>query len=344
MVFKFEVLGEKDFENCEVFINNCEDSIAQQTIAWQKVIRDVSSDTFIYFVVRNNNQLVGAIPAFIKKGIYGNIMNSIPYMGGYGGIVTNIIDSSEKDEIYKYLLNGMLEYAKKIECILVTIVTSPFSDEIELYKKFFKPDYVHEKFMQYIDLQKKFKYKRDIKRQINIAIENEIKICDNPSDENIKRFYTIHVKKMTELRAKIFPASFFEKVKEFMVPKNKAKFLFAEFKGKMVSGVLFVFHNNVIDYFISNSDSDFKNLYANSLLVDYAINWAKENGFRYWNWQSSRSKGDGVYLYKSRWGGEDGIHYYLTKVLGDISPLKIAGLEAVREEYKWYFVLPYDIF
>jgi len=340
-MIEVELLKTEDEDQYSEFLDKCEYSMAQHTLGWRSVIESITRDKSYYFVAKENGDLVGVLSTFIKENALGNIMNSIPFAGGYGGVVTiSNIKREKKEKIYKALIQEMICFAKNKQCVLVTITTPPFSRDINLYKVIFKPDYILENFMQYIDLNINLNYNRNVRWSIKKAINKEVYIKEDIQNRDIEQFYKIYKNNVSFLNAKLIPISFFKRVNAYL--NTNTKFLFAEYNGQLISGILLIFFNKIVDYFISSNDVNYKSFQANSLLIDYAINWAKKNGFKYWNWQSSPSRESGVYRFKAQWGSLDGEHYYLTKVLGDLTALKKCSVEQIKREYEWYYVIPYN--
>ncbi len=265
-------------------------------------------------------------------------MNSIPFAGCYGGVLTNL-KNDEKEKVYMALLNEMIRYAVGKECILASISTPPFSEDLELYETLFRPEYVMPNFIQYIDLKGSKNYHRNINRKVNKAIEVGVKITEVESSENLNAFYNIYKKRMMQVGAIMCPPNFFKIVKD--KANENTKFIFASYEGKMVSGMLLLYNNHIVDDFYATMDMDYNYTEANSLLTDYAIDWSRKKGVRYWNWQSLPAKESGAYTFKARWGSSEGMHYYLTKVLGDLTDLKKCSIEHIKKEFQWYFVMPY---
>ena len=75
-----------------------------------------------------------------------------------------------------------------------------------------------------------------------------------------------------------------------------------------------------------------------------ALDWAREAGYRYFNWQSSSSRTSGVYQFKQKWGSLEGQHHYLTRITGDITTLRQVPLDAIRAGYPWHYVMPFEQF
>jgi hypothetical protein len=338
-MIEVELLQPEDELEYKEFLISCDYSMAQHTLGWQNVVKNLLGDKFYYLIAKENGKIVGGLPISIKENERGNIMNSIPFAGGYGGIIAQN-NIRNREMIYEALLHEMISNAKENDCILISISTPPFSKDLNLYNALFKPDYILPNFIQYIDLGNPVNYERDIRRKIKKAVELGVEITEDDSSGNLQVFYDIYKTRVRQLNGKMYPPRFFEVVKKNA--NANSKFLFARYQGKIVSGILLLHSRRIVDDFIAVMDMDYSYTEANSLMIDCAINWARKKGFKYWNWQSLPSKDSGGYNFKARWGSLDSEHYYLTKVLGDLTALKKCGLEQIKKEYEWYFVMPYD--
>ena len=98
----------------------------------------------------------------------------------------------------------------------------------------------------------------------------------------------------------------------------------------------------VLDIFMMSADSGYFEKHPNSLLVFETLKHAKEKGYTYYNWQSCSSRESSVYHYKLGWGSREGLHYYLTRRVGDTGPLERTPLTEVVQRYAWHYVMPYE--
>jgi hypothetical protein len=329
------VVDEKNEQEYIEFLEQNQESVCQQTIEWREVIKDISPDKPVFLLAKKGGKVVGAMPNYLYECDLGNILTSIPHAGPYGGIVSV---KEDRAAIYEAILNKLFEIAKDNNCKLSTIVTPPFFSNLELYKQTFQPDFIIDNFFQYIDLAE-LNLRRDVKRRIKEAEENNLVVSDECSPEKIKAWYEIHKKRMAEIEARPIPEQIFLRASK----SKKAKFFFVYLDEKMIAGALFIFHNKVIDIYMMSADSDHFHLRPNFILVDKAIKWAKENGFKYFNWEGSPSRESGTYSFKEGWGSIEKSHNFLTKIIENIDEIRKSELKEIKNIYKWHFVLPYSV-
>ncbi|MBN1157294.1 GNAT family N-acetyltransferase [Candidatus Woesearchaeota archaeon] len=328
------VVDEKNEHEYADFLEQNKESVCQQTIEWRDVIMDVSPDKPIFLLAKRGGKVVGAMPNYIFKCELGNIMTSIPHAGPYGGIVS---EKEGRTEIYKAIFKKLLEIAEAEDCVLSTIVTPPFFSDIELYRETFKPDFVMENFFQYIDIGQ-LNLRRDVRRRIKEAEGNNLVVSDECSAEKITEWYAIHKKRMMEIDAQPIPENIFINASR----SKKAKFFFIYLNKRMIAGALFIFHNTVVDIYMMSADSEHFSLRPNFLLVNHALKWAKDRGFRHFNWESSPSRESGTYAFKEGWGSIEKSHHFLTKILGNTDSIRNTELKEIKNKYRWHFVLPYS--
>lgn len=314
-------------------------SVPTQLPIWSNIL--AAGDDSIesaYLVASENGRIRGVLPGFFIDTAYGSIYNSVPYPGGYGGVV------ADSPDVYRVLLNRLIEIARQRGCVLVSIANSPWKEDLELYREHFQPDCVYKIFVNYIPLEKDLQLHSRIQYDIRKAKKNGVVATDALDEGNLKKFYALFERLMQHFGSPHLDYSFFERVAEQMVPKCKAKYLFALKDGEVISGVLLLIHAGVIEYFHTAAHPDYKALQPNSLLIEQGIAWGLENKCTHWNFQSTRVRGNPTHKFKIRWGSDETFNYYFTKILGDCDKLLEDGYEHIRQRYPFYYFLPQGYF
>ncbi len=326
-------------------IDNCKYGFIQQSTIWRDVIRDIGPDEPYLLLARDNGRPVGALPLYLYKGKFGNIMTSVPQPGPLGGIAS-IEGYNEKAALYKALITYAVELGKKKECCLLTITTNPFAQDYQLYKEYLLPEYELENFTQYIILNEAFDasgmplYLKDgIRRNLDKAVEAGIIIKDAFSGD-IDFWYELHKRRFEGFGALHFKKELFLNIIEKALTNGHAKFLTAYKDDKKAGGCFCIFNRHIVDYYLMHTDEDFINYGVNYALIDAFLKWAGKNGFDIFNWQSSPGRFTGVYEFKRRWGSKETGYYFFTKILGDISGIINNSFAEVKGAYINHFLLP----
>lgn len=347
MSVRVERIREENADEYRHFIKSCPHALVQQTWEWGQVICGVGQDRPFLFLVRDeNDRPIGALPAYMFECEPGSLMISVPQAGGYGGVV--IGDPSRKEEIYSALLDAFIIEAKRQNCALATISTQPFFGDYDLYRRYFAPDFERENFYQFLDLKTDIladassKQRGNIRRSIQKAQNCGLRVTFEDTDDRFDKWYSIQRRRMTELGAEPLPKKLFEGARQWLFSEEMGFFAYVLDGSEVIGGALFVGLNEVLDVFLMSCDSDYMKKQPNNIMVLKAIEYARDKGFKYLNWQSCSSRESGVYKFKQSWGSGEGRHYYITKITGDISRLESMPLEEIKERYRWHYVMPYE--
>lgn len=350
MAFEIEIIeeGSQSEKDYNAFLDTCKYSFIQQSTIWRDVIKDLGPDEPYLLLAREGSNPVGALPLYLYRGKFGNIMTSVPQPGPLGGIACDI-NLENKETMYKILIDYAVGLAREKNCCLFTVITSPFVSDSELYRRFMAPEYELENFTQYIALEEMFddkgiaRYmsKRNIvKRKIENARAEGIGIKESTSLSDFDTWYEIHATRHRELGIRPLEKKLFMSIIEKAVPQDRAKFLVAWYNKTIIGGCFYIYNKSICDAFLMSANSEFIELGTNYALTDSFLKWANENNKQIFNWQSSPSRSGGVYEFKRRWGSKEAVYYFLTKVVGDISGIMSGNFGEVREAYKNHFLLP----
>lgn len=328
------------------FLESAKDSYFAHSIFWRNVIESQGRDKGIIVAASQEGNIVGAIPLFIYKCRYGNIINSVPYPGPLGGVVIGNVAKGEKELIFGKLMAAVNALAKDNDCTLVTVISSPFWPNDELYRKYFKPDFELENYTLYIDLAKPIKttshFRNNLKRMLERAAENNLSIEMASGARQFDDWYCLHEARHKSLGLEPSPKSFLKKAFLVMRSNKSGELFLVKGKDEIQAGCLVFYQGQVLDTYMISGSREAYNNGAIYFLIDFLIGWAKERGLRYFNWQSSKPRGSGPYNFKVQWGSREAKYYFFTKVYKPIDKILSLGRCVLAKAYEWHFVVPYD--
>src|SRR5260221_8385652 len=112
----------KNFEHAGFFYSN----------NYRLILKDIINAEDNYFLLMNDSdEITAALPSFLKlNGETGNVLNSSPYYGSNGGIISGSDKEAEKIELLKAFNN----FADENNCITSTIIASPFEENNGFYE------------------------------------------------------------------------------------------------------------------------------------------------------------------------------------------------------------------
>lgn len=328
----------------EFILNN---AINQQDYKMIFIYNDLKSFKYHYIVCKEKEAILGVMPFILYENNLGNIIHSMPFIG-YGGIAAI---EDKKETVFKSIIEFLEKFAEETKVKLITICTPPFNnEEYILYKDIFKPDFERKNFYQYLDLKEdvfgnmKSKFRGNLRRNVTKCEKYGIRLIEDYSLEYLTKWYeNVYVKRLTETNCAIYPFSVFETIKNY-VNKDRLKMIYAVLNDKIIGGGLYLNQGISFDNFMRVVDSEYFYTQAGTAMDYYSINKAIDSGVKYYNWQSCDEIDSSIYKYKEDWGSKLDYHYYLTKIVGDISDLKKVPLNVIKTEYKGIYVMPYEAF
>ena len=121
---RIEILNEALYFKYEEFIKSFEYGLFYYSIKYKDFLEELLQCKSNYLLVIDKDENIQAIlPLMIKEGKFGKIVNSLPYYGSNGGIL------SRNNQAFEFLLN---EYNKiSNEVAGSTYITNPLQENIQ---------------------------------------------------------------------------------------------------------------------------------------------------------------------------------------------------------------------
>ena len=348
------VFGTEDLEarlKYEALFEACPQACIQQSTYWAEAIRQIGPDEPLFLMACEGDDAIAGLPLYYYDGPAGGILTSVPQAGPLGGIFVR--PASRREDAYAALLEEALRIARARRCLTLTIMSSPFEDDHDLYERFLAPDFSYQSFTQVVPLAKAVRgtewvlpdnAERNPGRTIRKARAAGLTARLAESAEEFRRWYRIHERRHRELSLTPLPYSLLDRLRGALFPRQRAFLQIVMAGDDVAAGCLFVHHRDICDAFIMSMNSDFAPSAPNYLLVERALFTMAARGVRIMNWQSSPRRGHGVYSFKRQWGSEERPYYFLTKLFCNRRDLMALGAEGVRAGYPGHFVAPFDGF
>ena len=329
-------------------LHKSNESMFFHSIPYMNLLEEFLSVKSCFIVARKSGRIVGAIPVYLKKNKeYGNVMNSSPFSGSNGGfIVDSRIDYLEKKEIKKELLERYDELAVEKNCVLSTIITSPFDRDILFYE-----DNLDYKFRDYrLGHIKEFDISfNDSEESMLRTIRRIRRRAITKSKKNLKLEYSNNFKDISELHRKnieergVFkPFRFFELIKKYF-KEGEYELSYALMNGERIAGVLVFHFKDTVEYFSTGFDIEYKSEQATTFLIYEVMKKSIGKGFKYWNFGGTTLPAQkGVADFKKSWGSYEYPYYYYTMKHREIDEIMNLNAEEILEKYKWFYVLPFS--
>jgi hypothetical protein len=340
-------------EEEESYINlvyNCNEAMFYHSILYRNLFRDFLESEPCYIIAKENDRVIGAIPGFLRVNKkYGNIINSLPFFGSNGGVlVDSRLNYDEKIEIKKRLIEEFTNFALERDCVLSTIITSPFDKNPSFYEnnvqyKFkdarigqiteFKSttgDIEQEIMYGIIEKRNRAAIRRPIKNNITIEFSNDF----NP-------LYEMHNENISGKGGIVKPRSFFQKILNTF-KEGEFDIMYAKKGSEIIAGLLLFYFKDTVEYFTPATFIKYRKEQGISLLIFKGMKKAIKNGYRYWNFGGTWKTQEGVYKFKRGWGAKDYPYYYYISQYDTIDDIMKLSPEELIKEYKWFYILPFN--
>lgn len=296
------------------FIANQAQSTIFHTTAWARVIKEAYSYLPQYYVLENETgQFTAAIPLYvIRSRLTGNRFVCLPFSDYCYPLSDNETD-----------IALLLNLAKKeIEAGSASYL------EIRGWQNRITPaqlglltrDY---HFLYLLDLEpgvdvSKERFHHSVIRGIHQAEKRGVTVCLTRTEAALNHFYRLNVATRKKLGVLPQPYAFFKALFRNVISQNLGFMMMAEWKGKVIAGVLFLTYKDTIYYKFNASDENHLQKRPNHLVIWEAIQYACANGYKRCDFGRCSPEEEGLRIFKSRWGAKEisSPYYYYPEIKG----------------------------
>ncbi len=338
------------------FLLNDERNSFFSTIEYRNLIACETDSEPYYFTYTRNDILLGVLPSFLRRNDeYGNVLNSLPYYGYYGGVILDpALSQDKKSVIFEKIFQKYIEFCQENNVISSNLIENPMKQNKHLYEKHYNPDMYDERISQITtfpnvseqadeqdiedQLMQMFEPMR--RRNIRKARKEGVDFFVSRDREDLIALAKLHQQHMNAIDGNEKSIAFFESIPD-LVSEDHFKVYLATFDGKKIAGLLNFYFNKTVEYYTPAYDMEFKSKQAPTLLVFEAMKDAIQDGYQRWNWGGTHKEQTGLYNYKKRWGTEDNIYHYFIKTFQGIDQIKDLNPEEIRNNFPDFYVIPF---
>ncbi|MBN1786312.1 MAG: GNAT family N-acetyltransferase [Candidatus Methanofastidiosa archaeon] len=272
---------------------------------WQKVLEEGKRLEPRHIVAINNDNIISIFPNYVtsvKDTPFKRLYSICP---GYGGPI--ILSSDERD-----ILDGMYKMVPGIcRGNIFSHYVNPYDLSYARYGSFLrKNDYIpHFACRFVIDLNENIE---DISNNMihqkrrNIKKCESIEVIDKEIDKNsLSDFHIHHNNVMKDVGGQGHPEAFFTSMHKH-IPEN-VKIFEAVCNGVPSGQIMFFLdpYKNTVHKFFSGIERKYLKANPTDIIVWQSLNWAKENGFRYYDFGPTEDDFcNGIFRHKSGFGGQ----------------------------------------
>ena len=278
---------------------------------------------------------------FIKETIHGSVLNSLPFFGSYGGILSNHY------EIQKNIIELLNDFNKENELLSSVIIANPFNSNDETYNKIYKYDIKEERLIQCINLKNKSQdilwneFEQRVRRSIRKSEKNLVSVStEDVNDQRFEKFYQLHKTDMELKNGRPKPTEFFKYVRKHFVQRQDYDMFTAIKDNEEIAYLLVFYFPPFTEYYMPAYRSDYKHLQSTSLLIWESIKESIKRNMEFYNFGGTWKNQNELYMFKKGWNSTD--YHYNYYIFRDLSRINAIGLKSVKENYENFYVTSYE--
>lgn len=339
-----DVLDPRSEEMYEDFLARQPLGLLYHSLKYRTLIQRLVVATDHYFIAKRNGTVIGVLPGFLSGGPYGPVLNSLPFYGSNGGLITS------DPEAARMLLNEWRRLCETASVAAATIITSPFERDTDWYELHADVTHRDSRIGQISALVPPGspdvggalmdRYHQKTRNMVRKAEKSGVVVQNDRSDEAFTFLFETHLMNMKSIGGLAKPAQFFAEVRKIFEQGTDFRVYTASVGEQLVAAMLCFYFNKTVEYFTPVILEEWRSHQPLSLIIHQAMQDASRLGFENWNWGGTWLSQDGVYHFKKRWGSTDQPYYYYTSLRNQ--DLLKATKEEIVSGYPYFYVLPFD--
>lgn len=337
---KIELERTIDYDPYDTFIRKIKNSTFYQSAKHLKFLEDLLDSKAMAISAKENDELVGILPFFVKETKYGNVLNSLPFFGSYGGILSNHY------EVQKNILELLNNFNKENELLSSVIIANPFKNN-EAYNKIYKHDIKEERLIQCVSLKNKSQdtlwneLEQRVRRSIRKSEKNQVSVNTEDVNEQIfEKFYQLHKTDMESKNGRSKPTEFFKYVRKHFIQRQDYDIFTAIKDGEAIAYLLVFYFPPFTEYYMPAYRPDYKHLQSTSLLIWESMKESTKRNMEFYNFGGTWKNQNELYMFKKGWNSID--YHYNYYIFRDLARVNSMGLKSVKENYENFYVTSYD--
>src|SRR5271157_1850185 len=327
MNLHIELLSKSNEDEYSNLLLELETTLIYASLPYRDFLLRCLSDSEPYYLLAfENNQLVGALPTFLKNNPgMGGILNSLPFFGSNGGVIVRP-EAKKPLSIQQLLMDAFHALLLEKSTSLHPVISSPLDPKEDFYETHTNYSFRDERIGQLTPLPSRgaspemlpqilmgFFHKKT-RNSIRKAQTSRVFIMHSDNPAAFKSLSEMHEISMSAIGVPAKPWHVLASIRESFLYDRDYRIYLAEMSGKIIGALLVFFYNQVAEYYIPATSEGARIYQPMSLLVFEAMQEAVKRGCRYWNWGGTGITATGVYNFKKRWGTEDHKYFYYTRI------------------------------
>jgi hypothetical protein len=356
MALTTKFLQKNDEKEYEYFLNQETTTLLYHSLPYRNFLLKIFEDAEAFYIATYmDGRIVGVLPSIIRRNDrLGNVINSLPFFGSNGGIITSHT-LEDPLPVRLALLQKLNDLAQQERAVSVTVISNPLDNSRDFYEKYSRYHLRDERIGQILHLPRKKEYgetpaqytalkagfEKNIRRAIEKASKCNMQISHGNTPDMMKGLFDLHQDNIRSIGGIPKPWFVFEAIKDSFTYDKEYRIYSAEMDGQIIAALLVFFYNKTAEYFTPAISEPYRTHQPLSLIIFEAMKEAINRGMHYWNWGGTWASQSGVYTFKKRWGSTDYPYYYYIQLFSPV--LRTCTQDELLKEYPYFYVLPFNL-
>ncbi len=306
-----------------------------------------------YLLAFESGRMVGAFPTFLcENRTYGNVLNSLPFYGSHGGIITRP-GLPDPYAVKRALIGAFRSLADEESVGASTIISNPLESDADFYESHTEYTLRDERIGQMTSLRPALVdkagsmdalmtvFEPKARQNIRRAQKCGVVVYHSGSIESLKTLAGMHQENIEAAGGLAKNWEVFAAIRDTFAYDRDYRVYLAESDGLPAAGLLVFYYNRTAEYFTPAADPRFRNAQPTSLVIFEAMEDAVRRGCTTWNWGGTWLTQDGVYRFKARWGTVDYPYFYYVREYGTERRFRQLGRATLLNEYPYFYTIPF---
>jgi hypothetical protein len=299
--------------------------------------------------VFSNGQLKAAIPAFARPGRFGTVVNSLPFFGSHGGVLT--AEDCDED-LKRKLLLAFSDHCVNLGAVSTTIIEAPFPETTGCYETLPRA-FDDDRIGQWTRLPDRAA--DDVREAVLANLHHKTRNMVRKAEREdfdvtlevglgaIRQLHHLHEANMQVIGGRAKPWQVYETIHEvFHADRDYRLYVARHPGGDVAAALLLFFYKDTVEYFTPAISAAHRHAQPLSLLIFRAmVDAVAERGARWWNWGGTWRSQAGVHRFKASWGAEERVYRYHVITGEGFDALAKHSSGEILEAYPYFYTFPF---
>lgn len=322
----------------EKFVSEHDRSMLYHSLKYRDLLIQILDAKALYLLAVVKKEIVGILPLLLKTGKYGDVINSLPFYGSNGGIL------SKNDDAFNALIDEYNHLILKDDLVAsATVISNPLSADQDY--SIIQSNLTDFRIGQLTNIDFESNFEENLMNLFHYKTRNMVRKSQKSDlvikidNSKLDFLYQVHLENMKAIGGKPKNGEFFRVFPSLYEANKDYRIYTALYKGETISGLLLFYHNKTVEYYMPVIKTAYRDKQPMSLLIFQAMKDASVLGYKLWNWGGTWKTQEGVYRFKKRWGTYDEKYFYHTQI--NNKEIYESTPRELLSEYPDFFVLPF---